>query len=284
MRYMRGMSNGGAVMAKGLDPLSNEAMQARVPSIFAAEAHESRSGRYAYIPTVQILDGLRREGFEPFFAQQSKSRIEGKGDFTKHMIRLRHRSRSTERGEAHEIILVNSHDGTSSYQMMNGVFRFVCANGLFAGDLFGDVRVKHTGDAMGQVIEGAYTVLKDADEIMEGVQEKKAILLTEGEQSAFARAAHTLPFEDADKAPIEAERLLAPARREDLNRDLWTTFNVVQERIIRGGQTGWTLDANGNRRRQSTRAVTGIDQGKALNRALATLADEMARLKTPVTA
>lgn len=279
-RYMRGMSNGGAISARGLDPLTNDQLCAAVPSIFAAEAHESRSERYAYIPTIQVLDGLRGEGFEPFFAQQARTRIEGKEDFTKHMIRLRHRSRANERGEAHEIILINSHDGTSSYQMMSGIFRFVCCNGLFIGDTFEDVKVKHTGDAMGEVIEGAYTVLEDADEIMDGVSHKKGLMLSEPERLAFARAAHALRFEDADKAPIEPERLLLPARREDSGADLWSTYNVLQERVIRGGQGGFVRNANGQHRRQKTRAVTGIDQSKALNRAMATLADEMARLKS----
>lgn len=121
-RYMRGMSNGGLVMARGAEPLTDAAIAAAVPSVFAAEAHESRSERYAYIPTGTVLEGLRREGFEPFYAQQSRTRIEGKQAFTKHMLRLRHRSRTDWEGEAHEIILVNAHDGESSYQMISGVF------------------------------------------------------------------------------------------------------------------------------------------------------------------
>src|SRR5699024_11228611 len=32
--------------------------------------------------------------------------------------------------EVPEIILLNSHDGSSSYQMIPGIFRFVCTNGL----------------------------------------------------------------------------------------------------------------------------------------------------------
>jgi len=47
-------------------------------------------GRYTYIPTIEVMRGLRREGFEPFMVAQGQSRIEGKADFTKHMIRLRH--------------------------------------------------------------------------------------------------------------------------------------------------------------------------------------------------
>src|SRR3546814_3036217 len=61
------------------------------------------------------------------------------------MIRLRHASQINGR-EANEIILLNSHDGTSSYQMLAGMFRFVCQNGLVCGDTVADVRVPHKGD------------------------------------------------------------------------------------------------------------------------------------------
>ena len=66
-------------------------------------------------------------------------------------------------------------------------------------------------------------------------------------------------------------------------QNLWGVFNVVQENVIRGGQKGWVerLDARGRAqtRRASTRAVAGIDGNRDLNRALWTLAEEMAKLK-----
>jgi hypothetical protein len=108
-------------------PLSEEQMRQTAPSIFAAGKHASRSERYTYIPTIDVLRGLHREGFDPFMVAQGRSRIEGKSDYTKHMIRMRHRrdhsGQQTLRAEAHEIILINSHDGASSYQLMCGMFR-----------------------------------------------------------------------------------------------------------------------------------------------------------------
>jgi hypothetical protein len=74
------------------------------------------------------------------------------------MLRLRHADQIEGR-EANEIILLNSHDGTSSYQMLAGMFRFVCQNGMVCGDTVHEVRVPHKGDVVGQVIEGAFTVL-----------------------------------------------------------------------------------------------------------------------------
>src|SRR5476651_3890 len=110
-------------------------MRSVAPSIFAAGKHQSRSERYTYIPTIDVLRGLRKEGFEPFMVAQGRSRIEGKSEYTKHLIRLRHSGQPTARLEANEIILINSHDGASSYQMLAGVFRFVCCNGLVVGSV-----------------------------------------------------------------------------------------------------------------------------------------------------
>ena len=71
-------------------PLGEPQMRLAAPSIFASGEHQSRSERYTYIPTIEVLRGLRKEGFEPFMVAQSRSRIEGKSEFTKHMIRMRY--------------------------------------------------------------------------------------------------------------------------------------------------------------------------------------------------
>ena len=54
---------------------------------------------------------------------QGKSRTEGKAEFTKHMIRMRYQGQAEAKSEANEIILINSHDGASSYSMSGPVPR-----------------------------------------------------------------------------------------------------------------------------------------------------------------
>lgn len=46
-------------------PLSDDQIHRVAPSIFAEAPHESRSQRYAYIPTATVLTELRKEGLEP---------------------------------------------------------------------------------------------------------------------------------------------------------------------------------------------------------------------------
>jgi hypothetical protein len=257
-------------------PLTNEQIREVAPSIFAAEKHDSRSKRYTYIPTIDVLEGLRREGFQPFMACQARCRDEGKREHTKHMLRLR-RADQIVRGEANEIILLNSHDGTSSYQMLAGTFRFVCCNGMVCGDTLNDIRVPHKGNIVDNVIEGAFRVVEDFGRINDQVDSMKSLALNVGEQEAFAHAALSLKYDpELGAAPITERQILEPKRREDVGDDLWRTFNRVQERMLQGGVHGRT--ANG--RRMTTRAVTGIDSDIRLNRALWLLAEQMKKLKT----
>ncbi|KGA23299.1 MULTISPECIES: DUF932 domain-containing protein [Pectobacterium] len=257
-------------------PLSDDQIHRVAPSIFAEAPHESRSQRYAYIPTATVLTELRKEGFQPFMVTQTRTRHQDRRDYTKHMIRLRHASQINARGEANEIILLNSHDGTSSYQMLAGMFRFVCSNGLVCGDTVADVRVPHKGNVAGQVIEGAYQVLHGFDRALESRESMQAITLDEGEAEVFARAALSLKYDDPDKpAPITESQILMPRRFDDRRPDLWSVFNRTQENLTKGGLSG--RSANG--RRQQTRPVQGIDSDIRLNRALWLLADGLRQLK-----
>jgi hypothetical protein len=264
---------GNSVQYRSTTPLSDEQIMRVAPSVFAEEAHASRSDRYTYIPTSQVLDGLRKEGFEPFMVAQGRTRIPGKADYTKHMMRFRHAGQIND-AEAQEIILINSHDGTSSYQLLAGEFVFVCCNGLVCGNTMADIRIRHKGDIVSDVIQGAYDVIDDFGMIREVKDEMKSITLSAPERQAYAESALMLKY-DGEDAPIRAEQLLRPRRMADANNTLWSTFNRVQENVIRGGLPG----RNANGRRVRTREVTAIDSDVKLNRALWTLAEKMAELK-----
>ncbi|HHX1599598.1 TPA: DUF932 domain-containing protein [Pseudomonas aeruginosa] len=256
-------------------PLSDDQIHRVAPSIFADAPHESRSDRYSYIPTAAVLAELRKEGFQPFMVAQTRTRHADRRDFTKHMIRLRHASQING-AEANEIVLLNSHDGTSSYQMLAGMFRFVCSNGLVCGDTVADVRIPHKGDVAGSVIEGAYEVLSGFERVKENREAMRAVTLDEGEAEVFARAALALKYDDPDKpAPVSESQILMPRRFDDRRPDLWSVFNRAQENLTKGGLSG--RSANG--RRQRTRPVQGIDSDVRLNRALWLLADGLRQLK-----
>lgn len=261
----------------GRAPLDNEALYAHVPSIFASEAHDSRSNRYVYVPTIDIVDGLRREGWQPFFAVQSVPRDGSRHGHAKHMLRLR-RDDGIGKAEAAEVIIVNSHDGTSAYQMFAGMLRFVCTNSMIAGDRFEEVRVPHKGGIQDQIIEGVFTVAEDFPRLIEAAEIMKDTRLSQDEQRVFAEASLVARYGE-DESPVRPEQIINPRRREDVGPSLWNTFNVVQENIMRGGLDGCRQNAEGRIRRSRTRPINGIDQNLGLNRALWTLAEGMQRLK-----
>jgi hypothetical protein len=271
----------GGVALTSRTPLTAEQIRNAVPSIYAEDKHSSRSERYAFISTGAVLEGLRREGFEPFEIRQGGSKDDDKRGFTKHLIRLRHASCKLQEAGDHtrEIVLVNSHDGTSSYRMMGGVFRMVCSNGMVVAEgTLEDVKVKHSGDVVHAVIDGCVQVLGQLPAVSESILEWGSIRLSEGERQAFATAALAMRFEG--ETPVKPLQLLAPHRREDNTNDLWRTFNVIQENTVRGGIRYNQPVENSHRvRRMRTREVQSVEGNVAINRGLWVLAQEMAKLK-----
>ncbi|WP_313453507.1 DUF932 domain-containing protein, partial [Brevundimonas sp.] len=248
----------------GREALDNEALYRHVPSIFAREAHDSRSERYVYVPTIDIVEGLRREGWFPFFAVQSVPRDGSRHGHAKHMLRLR-RDDGIGKQEAAEVIIVNSHDGTSSYQMFAGMLRFVCTNSLVAGERFEDVRVPHRGNIQHDIIEGVYTVAEDFPRLIDASETMKEIQLGEDERRVLAEASLVARYGE-DESPIRPEQIIEPRRREDVGQSLWMTYNTIQENIIRGGLHGRKHNAEGRIRRSQTRPINGIEQNVAVNR------------------
>ncbi|MDJ7445041.1 DUF932 domain-containing protein [Salmonella enterica] len=249
-------------------PLTHEELMQYTPSVFGEEKHASRSERYAYIPTITLLENLRREGFEPFFACQSRVRDPGRRDYTKHMLRLLAGQITGQ--QVPEIIILNSHGGESSFQLLPGIWRQVCANGLVCGQSFGEIRVPHRGNIAEKVIEGAYEVLGVFDRVEEKRETMQSLLLPPPAQQAFARAALTYRFGE-EHQPVTASQILTPRRYEDRQDDLWSVFNRCQENLSKGGLTGRTAQG----KRTHTRAVKGIDGDVRLNRALWVMAEQM---------
>lgn len=258
-------------------PLENSEIASVAPSVLARSPHDSRGERYAFIPTIEVLDGLRKEGFQPYEVRQTLVRNPGKRDFTKHMVRLRNESLPTTGEEVPEIILINSHDGSSSYQLLAGFFRFVCSNGLIAGDVCNDIRIRHSGKVVDDVIEGSFRVLDDVKMASERIDTYKAIELKREEQLLFANAAMDIRWGEGNN-PVSNYSMVNPNRWNDAKPTLWNTFNTVQENLIGGGLRGRTT----TNRRMTTRAVTGVNENVKLNRALWSLADGMAKLKQGV--
>jgi len=264
--------------------LEDQDIRRTAPSIFANQPWQENSQSYRFLPTISVVNALRDYGYNVVKATQSRCRIEGKGEFTKHMLRLRHSTLINPLNvgdEVPEIVLVNSHDRTSAFKLMLGIFRLVCSNGMVvASQKIESLSVRHTGsdNLLNEVIDVTAEIINEAPKVIEQINRFKSIPLTPDEQKAFAAGARELMTTSIN---IEPSRLLNVRRYNDYgnadgSRDIWKTFNVIQENMIRGGVRG----VNAKNRLMRTREVKSVQGDININKALWTLMDELARLKT----
>src|ERR1700736_5400545 len=173
-----------------------------------------------------------------------------------------------------EVVLVNSHDKSSAYQLHCGLFRLVCTNGMVVSDgTFQRISIKHSGFNPESVIEASFKVLTAVPDIMNKVHLFQDRILTDAEQLALATGAAAYRWEDLTKALVSPSMLLNPRRYGDGAKDLWTTLNCVQENIIRGGQRDRSRRRPDGSRMPKSRAIKGIDEDMKLNNALWEMAE-----------
>lgn len=248
------------------------------PSVFATHAAEDVSDRYTFIPTIDIVRGLQKAEFYPVKVSQTRSRDEEKKGFARHMIRFRKTGVGYNTGMFPEIVLMNSHDRSSCYQLRCGIYRMVCSNGLVVGNDYFSKKVRHSGNILGNVIEAACELIETTPQIVEKAIEWKGVNLSEEQRKVFAECASTLRWDASEvengKDSAMVRNLLQPKRYEDRATDLWTTFNVVQEHVIRGGVNYKTKDGE----YKKSKKVSSIKEDFRLNTALWNLTEKMAEL------
>ena len=263
--------------ARGTVAISDEELQRLAPSIFASQPIEGVSDRYSFLPTSSILKGMRENGWVPVRAEQQSVRTEARRGFQKHLIRfarIEHLDTWEKNQVRPEVVLLNSHDKSSAYQLHCGLFRLVCSNGMVVSDAtFQRISIKHSGFNPDSVIEASFKVLGAVPDIMNKVQLFQDRILTDAERLALATGAATYRWEDPSRAPVNALMLLNPRRYGDGAKDLWTTLNTVQENVIRGGQRDYSRRRSDGSRMPKSRAIKGIDEDMKLNKALWQMAE-----------
>lgn len=262
---------------KGLQVLEEKDFNHFCPSFYATAPKSDRSERYQFINSRDIAVELWNKGWFPTYAREQRSNKAENRGFNKHLVRFSNPDFTTTDGDRIELVSVNSHNGISAYQFYCGIFRQVCTNGLIVmtSDM-GRFSVLHKGDIIKQVHSNIKMIADNASMVSGSIDEMKAIELTPDEQGVFASAAHKYVYDETEKAPISADRLLYARRSYDQSPSLWATYNRVQENIIKGGIRGYNRD---KRRRVTTRTITSIDKDIKLNKALWQLAEQMKEIK-----
>lgn len=175
--------------------LTLDAVRQRAPAVFAHSAHERMSAKYTFVPSERVLSGLMQAGFVPVEARQTHTRRTSPLH-ARHVVRLRRRFETVQlRDSVPEVVFLNSHDGTSAYQLRVGIFRVVCTNGLIVSrGAFPGVCVPHRGNVVDEVIAGALQIAERFDELAAQVERMEARQLLMDEQIAFAERALVLRF------------------------------------------------------------------------------------------
>ena len=224
--------------------LTNQEIAARCPQVFETSYSARRTQKYGQLTTATVIDSLRNVGYEVTnaFAQSVQA---GKRPtiHNKHCVRLSHRNfldTLTPADTRPEIVIVNSHDGSSSFRIMAGIFRLVCENGLIiADDMTANQRVCHwKGNSLDDVITCALNVAEQAQQSYELIDKMKSVNLSEKQQKEYAQKAAEIRLGFNKNSKVNyAENLLTPCRHEDnLTPSVWNIYNVVQENCIKGGQ------------------------------------------------
>lgn len=259
-------------------PLTINEIQKFAPAAFADKAASEVSKNYAFLSTKNLIETLEKKNIVPFAVAQTKARTEEAKESCRHLIRFRHMDHKLELGEVvPEIVLETSHDAKSSFKFSLGLFRLICENGLVAPcSILNTIRIKHINANDSDVIDASFEVLDRSDDAIENILQMKSKILTLDDRLSFANEALGLRWEKQNERPdFQIEKLLKPRRRKDIDLDLWTTFNVVQENLMRGGIVSFKLNDLGYPvTRQTTRAVNSITKNLELNKDLWTLANK----------
>jgi hypothetical protein len=265
--------------------LTAEDLRRSAPSIYATGARPGVSSRYTFVSTADVVDLLRDDGWEPVKAREQHVRLSERKGFQMHEVRFARRTdlslTSFDLGHTRpEIVLQNAHDGTKAYRIDAGLYRLVCRNGLTVADeTFAHRSIRHLDLAPEKFREAAREIATKVPEILDVITRWRSRILTPAQQVEFARLAMKLRWgaESPMILSVEPGKLLTPLRSADAGQDVWTTFNVVQEHLIRGGDSYRPTQVNSFIRRKRTRPLAAIEGSQRFNKALWSLAEEFWR-------
>ncbi|MEG1543373.1 MAG: DUF932 domain-containing protein [Tannerellaceae bacterium] len=255
--------------------IPDEVIRHVAPSVFGLGQDSKRtSDAYQFYPTSEVMNGLRASGYEVTSVMEQRVRANGgeeryQRDTRKHCLRFALRddigerfSRESDDPTRPEIVLINAHNGTSSYRLMAGVFRLVCANGMVIADtLFNEIRIRHLSTSPDDVIAASLRIAREAPTVMASIDAMRGIQLDENKRGELIERCAIARFGEDYTDKVIPRTLMRTWRCEDAeDKSLWRTFNILQENLTKGGTR--TLE------RHNHRAIKGIDSNTKLNKEL----------------
>ena len=254
--------------------LTKENMKSMAPSIFAEKPSNEVSKHYTHIPTTKVIDDMELLGWKPIDAKEVKARKKATKGFQKHLITFRNDDVVINGQDGDtvypQILLTNSHDGKNSFQFQAGLYRLVCSNGLVIADTqFEAVKMRHMGYTFEDLQEKIKEMVEKLPLTVESMNKMKAKEMAEEEIIQFAKEAINTRFteKEINRIQIDLKELVNPVRKEDAGNDLWSVFNVVQEKIVTGD-----FDYRAGGKVRKAREIKNFKQDMKINKELFDLA------------
>lgn len=238
-----------AASTNELPILTKEQVRKYCPLAFAEAPTNKVSDRYVLANTATVIDDMEKLGWYPVQASQRKRRADASGRFSYHMVVFQNPDVKIVRKDDDgnevvdsypRVILTNSHDGLACFRFRVGIYRLVCSNGLvIPTSEMADVRVRHinyTFDALRGIVCKAVEAVNANIGV---INKMKEVQLTDEQAKSMAKEMLAIREEkDVNELVVDDEtidNMLTPARKADEGKDLWSVFNVLQEKVIRGG-------------------------------------------------
>lgn len=260
--------------------LSKEELRTACPAAFKTEPTNPKvSDRYVQANTETVVDDLAKLGWYPVQAKQCRTNKKSSGIRSLHIICFQNpnvkiakqNSNGDETIDAWpRIILTNSHDGFNSFKFLLGMFRLVCSNGLIVGDNeMVNMSVKHINYDFETLRYIVKTAVEQVPEIVCQMNAMKNTVLNEEQKTKLAKSVVKIRkgVENDEKFEINEETImdiLDPQRKEDKGDDLWTVFNICQEKMIKGEYS----DVGSNNKPRKQRKITSIKKDIDFNQKL----------------
>jgi len=220
------------------------------------------SPKYSVIQTTKVYELLADYGFrEDRYRQARERRIEREA-FSKHVSILQ-RDQDCDQHGGFNLLLVNSHNGTSSLHLEAGYFRVLCENQLGHGDV--GVRIRHTGDVLAKIERAIPQVLAQMDDF-KALQAMLRDRVLSREQ-AVGLVNKALELRGLPETQFNLARF-GQYNRYEGPINAWVQFNVVQENMVRGGFRIHAEDKDGLCVFRKLRALTSADRLLNANREL----------------
>jgi len=206
-------------------------------SIFTAQGAPGTSDKYAHISTEKIIDDMQVLGWGVVDAKQVKAR-KGEG-YQKHLVVFRNNEIeiTAEDGDNvfPQILLTNSHDGKNAFTFTAGLFRMVCENGLVVSSReFENMKIRHYGYSFEELQDTIKAMVEKLPLTVESLNKFRQVELSQEQCLDFAKKALEVRLGELDNIQIDYQDLLTPTRSEDRGNDLWSVYNVIQEKVIHG--------------------------------------------------